>query len=400
MLLWQEAWSRRWPEAQRPLVLGDIRSVLVVRLDEIGDMVLTTPFLRELRRNLPEASITLVVRPAVHNLVALCPYVDRVLAYEHADSRPRSALLAVARGRRFMHQHFGTHHFDLAVAPRWDADPRFATVLAVVSGARWRLGYSERAGAEKPQLSPGLDRLLTHACQPGSVQHEVTRNLDLIRFVGGTVDDDRLELWLSDSDRQLARDFLDSHGVGEHDFLLAFAPGAVNPRRRWPIARFAEVADWSLKSNGGYVVVVGGEEDRGLSEALRTLVGPHVLNAAGQTTLRQAAALMTHCSLFLGNDSGPMHIAAASGLPVVEISCHAELGEPGHDNSPLRFGPWRVKKQFVVQPATALAPCVDACLADTAHCIGSISAGDVIAQAARLLSRPDGDAMLNDKFDT
>ncbi|MBK9239159.1 MAG: glycosyltransferase family 9 protein [Acidobacteria bacterium] len=353
----------------KPIALADVRRVLVIRLDEVGDMVLTSPFLRELRAALPDARITLVVRPSIHNLVELCPYVDSVLTF---DTTSRSAFTAAARARRFVRAHLQSGPFDLAIVPRWDDDPRFASVLAFVSGARHRVGYRERS-------------LLTHVCDAGPEQHEVLRNLDLIRFMNAGVHTEQLELWLGATDEHVAQDLLASHGVQPGGFLLGLAPGAANARRRWPTSGFAEVAAWSLRTHGGHVVVVGGEGDRLLGEHLRDTLGPSVINAAGQATLRQTAALLKSCSLFVGNDSGPMHLAAASRIPVVEISCHPQGGEPDHNNSPLRFGPWGTR-HVVLQPAAPLAPCRTACRAEVAHCIRGISATAVVAHAAALLS--------------
>jgi ADP-heptose:LPS heptosyltransferase len=367
--------------------LSRAERVLVVRLDQIGDMVLTTPFLRELRRNLPQASITLVVRPATHNLVELCPYADRVLAYAPPGWARRPSLLAIAHAERFARRHLRPARFDLAIAPRWDTDADYAVVMALLSGARWRAGYSERVTEDKHVLNRGLDRLLTHVCEGGADRHEATKNLDLVRFLGGSTDDDRLELWLGEADERFAEAFLARHGVRAGDPLLALAPGAGNPRRRWPAAGFGELAAWSRGHLGGFVLVVGGEEDEALGEEVRRRAGAHVINAAGRASLRETAALLKRCRLFVGNDAGPMHLAAASGLPVVAIFCHPRDGDPHHENSPLRFGPWGTG-HVVVRPAGALAPCVGACSSTRAHCIGSVPAADVIAAVARLLAHP------------
>ena len=90
---------------------------------------------------------------------------------------------------------------------------------------------------------------------------------------------------------------------------------------------------WSLAANGGYVVVVGGADEAAAGDALRAQLGPRVINAAGPDNLRRTAALLGRCAMFVGNDSGPMHIAAARGVPIVEVPCHpqaARLNTPTH----------------------------------------------------------------------
>ena len=360
-------------DSGRPLPpLADVKRVLLVRLDSIGDMVLTTPLLRELRRNLRQAEITLVVRPAVQDLVALCPYVDRVLPYADAYARPRSALLAVAHASRFRRRHWRSEAFDLALLPRWEDDAGFSSVLARMSRATRRVGYQGTAR-------------LTHAPSSGPELHEATRNLELIRLLGGTVDDDQLELWIDAADHAFATDLLAAHRVGSHDFVLAIGPGAGHPRRRWPLDRFAEVGAWSLSHNAGFVLVVGGADERAMGNELRSRLGPRVINAAGLATLRGTAALLQRSTLFVGNDSGSMHVAAGVGVPVVEVSCHPEGGAPAHPNSPIRFAPWRVPHR-IARPDVAVAPCVDACASDGPHCISTVPAATVTTQVTHLLT--------------
>jgi ADP-heptose:LPS heptosyltransferase len=116
-------------------------------------------------------------------------------------------------------------------------------------------------------------------------------------------------------------------------------------------------------------------------------VGTTVINAVGQTSLREAGALLTRCHLFVGNDAGPMHLAAAAGLPVIEISCHPLGGSTGQVNSPARFGPWRVP-HVILRPAKAMDPCSDACISHLAHCIQGVSIEQVKEAMTRLLCRP------------
>jgi ADP-heptose:LPS heptosyltransferase len=363
------------PQAGRLPGISTFRRVIVVRLDSIGDMVLTTPFLRELRRSLPQASITLVVRPAVHNLVALCPHVDEVLSYAGADVRPRSAIRALVHARRFGRRHLSHTSFDLAVLPRFQDDAAFAAMVATACGARWRVGYSGSG-------------LLTHVRPSGGSPHEVARSLDLVRFVGGDVMDDRLELWLDDADRQFAAELYAAHGADTADFILGVGVGAGSPRRQWPVERYVEVARWSLANRGGFVLVAGGEDDRESGEQIRAALGPRVINAAGAAPVRGMAALLARCRLFVGNDSGPMHVAAAMGVPVVEVSCHPEGGSPDHENSPVRFGPWRVPHQ-IVRPAAPRLPCLTGCTADAPHCIDGISTDNVTGRIAALSAPAD-----------
>ncbi len=384
-----KAWFHSTGHADKtgPIQAGRVKSVLVVRLDEIGDVVLTSPFLRELRRNLPRAWITLLVRPATRDLVELCPYVNEVLVHEPVDWRHLRAIQAAWRTVRLARSHLWKRGYDLAIAPRWDVDSQFGSMVVFLSGARQRLGYSEKVSDEKSRLNAGLERLLTHAVESGTLKHEVERNLDLIASIGGTVEEDRLELWCGQPDELFADRILAEHGVHDGDLLIAVAPGAGHPKRRWPVGGFAEVGAWVAIHWGGSLVVIGSQDDAQLGRELELRLGRNVINAAGRTSLREAGALLKRCRLFVGNDAGPMHLAAAAGLPVIEVSCHPLGGLPEHPNSPERFGPWRVP-QIILRPAKPLDSCAQACNSRVAHCIQAVSTAQVKDAVALLLPRP------------
>jgi heptosyltransferase-2 len=356
----------------RGVALSQVNRVLVVRLDEVGDVVLTTPFLRELRRNLPQARITLVVKPAVYNLMERCPYVNQVLTYEYSLGLLRRHYRAV----RLAYKHLWRHWFDLAIVPRWDADFHHATFVAYFSGARCRVGYSENVVDYKRYVNRGFDLLFTHLLCDDTLKHEVDHNLDVIRFLGGAVQDTRLEIWLNPEDEVFAKQVLESHRIHSGELLIALGPGKYDPKRRWPLLRFVELGAWLKKEYDARIVVVGGQEEQSLGQGLREKLGDSLINLVGETTLRQAGALLKQCHLYIGNDYGLKHIAAAVGVPVIEINGHPLDGLPSHPDSPRRFGSWGVPNR-VIQPLKALAPCSNACNAGQAHCILTITVEQV-----------------------
>jgi heptosyltransferase-2 len=362
------------------------KRVLVVRLDEIGDAVMTTPFLRELRHNLPEASITLVVKPSIRNLVELCPYVNEVLTYDRGDSRYWGPLQGSWRALRLAYQHLWTRHFDLVVVPRWEIELHHHSLVAYLSGAPGRVGYSQDRVEHGGRFSRRFDPLFTHLLTDHTLKHEVERGLEVIRFLGGVTRDDRLELWVGEEDEFFAEEFLRSHGARFDDTLIAVGPGAGIQRRMWPIANFVELGAWLRRSYQGRLVVLGGMGEESLGEELQRQLGDMVVNAVGRATLRQTAALLKRCRLYVGNDAGPMHLAAAAGVPVIEISCHPPDGSPLHVNSPGRFGPWRVP-HVVLRPETARDACSEGCTSHEAHCILAITVEQVIEAVAKEVSR-------------
>jgi ADP-heptose:LPS heptosyltransferase len=366
------------------ILVQDARSILVVRLDGIGDLVLMSPFLRELRRLNPNAWITLVVGPPLVNLVELCPLVSEVLTFE--PHQRFGKLVRHIRALRLAGAHLWQRQFDLALLPRWDVDHYHSAFVAYLSGAVCRVGYSENVTPWKQQYDRGLDILFTRTLDDRTSKHEAERNLDLLRKVGGTVMDDRLELWLGDEDRETARAALTARGVTGNDLLVSIAPGASHPTRLWPVRRFIDLGRFLQQEFGARLLIIGGPEDRERARELQENLGNAAVSFAGEMTLRQTGALLEHVPLVVANDSGPMHLAAAAGAAVVEISCHPTSGDPLHRNSPIRFHPW-ANKYIVLQPPQAAEPCTSSCEWHEAHCILGISV-EAVREAAQTLLAP------------
>jgi heptosyltransferase-3 len=352
--------------AAEPFTWPGARAIFVIKLDEIGDFVLATPFLRELRRNAPQARITLIVKPAVINLAETCPHVDRILAYDGQTRGLRAwQLRRQWRAWRLARRELRPQHGDVAVIPRWGEDAYNATHLARYSGARAIVAYTEQATTAKRAMNRGFDQLVTHPVPATALVHEVELNLNLIRYFGGAIEDTALDLRLTDDDRAFAATILPDGKT-----FAAFAPGALDPARRWPADRLAALARWLQEVHGLASVVLGGASDPAL---------PGALDLRGRTTLRQAAAMLARCRLFIGNDTGPKHLAAAVGTRVVELSAFRLGGDPNHGNSPARFQAWGVPHRLVQPPFSAGAPLL---------AIDEIPLPTVQAAVADLLAQP------------
>jgi hypothetical protein len=177
----------------------DARSILVVALAEIGDAVLLSPFLRELRRLAPRAHITLVHRPVASSLYARCPFVNRTVTYEPRVARVLRPLVLPFRSRRFVRQLLDGPAFDVAIVPRWDTDHYFATAIAFWSGAARRVGYSGARERSQGEAERGIRRT---AHRRGAQRHGAARSRTAPRTApvhgchpfGGP-----LELWLDEA---------------------------------------------------------------------------------------------------------------------------------------------------------------------------------------------------------
>lgn len=360
----------------RDIDLSQVKHALIVRLDEIGDMVMTAPFLRELRRNLPEAWLTLVVKPSNCNLVELCPYVDEVLTYDRRSHGWLSQFRRHGRALQLAWRHLGPRRFDLAVLPRWNTDLDHGTFLVYYSGAPWRVGYSEKVSELKQRRNKGFDRLLTDVLDHNALQHEVQRNLDVLRFLGAKVQDAQLELWVGEDDEAFARRILHEARVQPRELVVGLSPsGGNSPLKEWPTGRFIELGRRLQEQFGSHLLVIGGPGEETLGREIEREIGSSVTNAVGKTTLRQMAALLKACHLYVGSDSGPMHVAAAVGTPVVALfgaSC------------PHCFGPWGDGHK-IIWSALPCSPCTKTehlhrcshCIHDRPYCMLDITVDQV-----------------------
>ena len=362
--------------------LASARRILVVKLDEVGDFVLATPFLRGLRASAPQARIVLAVRPAVADLAAPCPHVDAVVA-PHPKSGGGIDLRAVTPGAAAAFAEAFRAGFDLTLVPRYDFDRHGATALAANSRARAVLGFSETVTPWKASGNAGFDRAYTHRLTPPPGRHEVEQNLDLLRFAGGVPVDAGVELYLTSEDRAEAARLLADAG-GER--IIAVAPGAAALRREYPPERLAAVIAVAAVALGARVAVLGTGLERAAAERIAAALPGRVLDLTGRTGLRPAAAVIERTAGLIAMDSGPAHLGAAVGVPVAVFSCHPEGGNPNHYHAPERFRPWS-DRALVLRPKTAVPPCTTSCSAGEPHCIAAIDPDEAARAIAALLAK-------------
>jgi heptosyltransferase-2 len=274
--------------------------ILVIQTAFLGDVVLVTPLLRELRRTHPRARLSVLTTPLGASALEGAPFVDERLVFDkNGADRGLGATWRVGRRLRAM-------GFDLAIA----AHRSFRTGLLLrLSGAATRLGFEGAPGAWA----------YTGSVPWRGTDHAVHRYLGLAGPAGGDpkTADARPELRLLESAKGSADTLLRNDGVAQTEPLLAIAPGSTWRTKRWGIEGYAEVTR-RARLLGLTPVLVGSTEDKDVCEAIAVLAGSgHVL--AGRTTVPELAAILARARLLVANDSGTGHVAAAVGTPVVTI---------------------------------------------------------------------------------
>jgi predicted lipopolysaccharide heptosyltransferase III len=297
-----------------------VRRVLVVKLRYIGDVLLCTPVFRGLREAFPRASICALVNAGTEAVLQHHPDVDEVLLVNRPDAK-------VWAGGRYWADQFRLvrrlreHRFDLAL-DLTDGDR--AAFLTWASGARLRVGYN-REGRLR-------GRAYHRVVPVGSgSRHAVVANLEALRVLGLPGRAVAPSLGLPSAVEAAAGDLLTRKGAARDRDRVLIHPGARWWFKAWPTERFAALADGIAEEVGAEVIIGGGPGDMAAAEAIRSRMRRPAICLAGETSVLQLAAVLKHCRLFVGNDNGPMHIAAAVRTPVVALFGPTD---------PAEWGPW------------------------------------------------------------
>jgi len=240
--------------------------------------------------------------------------------------------------------------------------------MMVASGAPRRIAYIDAVNSYKLQCSNNVNHVITEGPTRGVSKHEVEYQLDVLRFLGANPEEPRLEVWTTPDDERFAQKVLARPGLSDKDLLIALAPGAAWAYRRWPTSRFIELGRWLQDRYQAVIIILAGKGERKLAlEIEKGLQDKRTVNLAGQTTLREMAAILKSCKFFVGNDSGPMHVAVAAGVTAVGL-----FGPGDYD----RFKPWG-KDHEVIRLGLTCNPCSENCKFSKALCIQGIAVSQV-----------------------
>lgn len=363
---------------------GSPRSIIVFRLDQLGDLVLTTPLFRELKRMYPGARCTVVAQLQHKAILTTNRNVDEILSLPELKSKwlpGRAGHLASALW--FYWTELRHRRFDLAISPRWDVDESLATMLCVLTEAGKRVGHGAHSSAAKQKINRGFDAAFDVKVPKGPLRHEVDRNLAIIEVLGGRIESRGLEIPLTNNDRKFARELLTHHD--KRSLLVAVGIGGRAAGRKWPLQYYAQcIARLNAQRMVQPVIVCSDEEDAEASAlSVMLAVPPYILSGV---PLRAVCAVLECCDVFVGNDSGTAHLAAAMDCPKVVVSRHPLNGDPEHANGPARFAP-RCSRYRVIQPWLGEGGCQAACRSAEPHCIKGVAVERVVAAAAELLPR-------------
>jgi lipopolysaccharide heptosyltransferase II len=276
----------------------EIKKILFIRIDRIGDLVLSTPVLRNLKNAFPGCKLTVLASSSNHSILFNNPYVDKVIVYNQNQSFFKK-FITVIKLRAF--------EFDYAIDPYPDYELTTA-LIALVSGARGRLGY----GSYGRELFFNIN-----APAPATDRHFIDLTLDILKPIGVIIKDKVPEIFLSEAEKEWSRYWIQNNQIGTKP-IVGIHPGAYYESQRWPAKNFSVLVDKLMKCSQLDFILFGGPQDSNLVDRIRSKIHARVPTFIAKE-LRQFIGLLSTCSILLCNNSGPLHTAVAMKIPTLSF---------------------------------------------------------------------------------
>lgn len=343
------------------------QNILCVRLDSLGDVLMTTPAMAAIKATRPASKLTLMTSAAGATLAPQLAMVDDVWVYDapwlkatapRQNSQPEQAVIEELRSRQF----------DAAIIfTVYSQNPSPTAFMAYMADIPLRLAYCR----ENPY------QLLTDTIrdpEPELTRHEVQRQLDLVASVGYRTADEGLQMTVPKFAHKSISSLLEDLGLSPSQPWVVVHPGASAPSRRYPPELFAEVGR-SLANQGIAVVFTGTADEGELIESIRSQMVAPSHSLVGRLTLAELSALLAAAPLLLSNNTGPVHIAAAVGTPVVDLYALTNL----------QHTPWQVPHRVLFHDVPCRLCYRSVCPEGHHNCLRLVEPEAVVAAVLDLL---------------
>lgn len=302
---------RRPPQPLDTIKLATVQRVLLINSTALGDLLFSTPAIRGLKERFPAWELDIVVQPGLKSLIKPDPHLSHCWTFPGRNWR----LWHLAKTLR-------ARHYDLVIILHGN-DPE-ASLLAWLTGSPFLIGSAR---------SP-LSFAYSH-CVPsgGPLQHAIERRLNFVRPLGVELQDKRMQIYLPPVAKEEAAHILAKHFGSPPTRLMALHPGGSAPYKHWPAENFVALGKFLKQAYQAQLLIISSAGEQILAQTLADRINAPALVTGGGYNLLQVAALLSHCRLFVGNDSGPLHLALALQIPSIAL-----LGA----DDPHRIGPYQV----------------------------------------------------------
>lgn len=355
----------------------DARHVLAIRLDSMGDVLMCTPAMRAIKDASAQRALTLLTSASGAAAADHVPEIDAVIAYA-APWMKTATDPGLPHDLRLI-EALRAERFDGAVIfTSYSQSPLPAAMLCRLAGIPLTLAHCREPAyhlLSHRVPDPEPERML---------RHEVQRQLDLVASIGWQTLDGQLSFAVPRHAPQQVQEILARHGVARPDVagppLLLLHPGASAPSRRYPAPLWVAVADALYERYQRPIIACGDRSERELVHAIASQSRAAVVNLAGKLNLGQLGALITMASVVVANNSGPAHIAAALGTPIV---CLYALTNPQHT-------PWQVRSRVLHQDVPCRLCYRSVCPELHHDCLAGVAPARVVEAVAELLESGTG----------
>jgi len=340
----------------------EIKNIVLMRTDRIGEVLLSSAAVDALKAAYPDARVTFVTSEYSSDLLRGRDDIDEVLTVDTFRKKgwlkEAFSLAAELRKRRF--------DASLVMNPH-----KILHLACFLAGIPLRGGYGRKWGFLLNRKIPDL--------RDKGEKHEVRYAMDLLTTLGVENAEATPRLAVNGEARSSALRTLRGKGLGEDDPYVVLHPGSSNQAKRWPTERFAALAGRIAGELGRRVLIIGSADEKELAGSVKEAAGAGALDIAGEMTLAELAAAIEKADLFIGNDAGPMHMAAALGVPVIAV-----FGRNIPGVGPLRWGPWG-EGDVVFHEDPGCDPCYDTKCPYDYKCLRAVTVDAVFGAARKIL---------------
>lgn len=375
------------------------KNILIVHCDKIGDQVLTSGFIREIRKNFPTADITLISNPMSYPLIEHCPYVNETTFFDDEGRYNMESFTGVLYSiiEYCKKSKLWYKNFNLAFSPKCGQNNFITLLLMWLTGAKERVGFVVNPyGVQQPTYTPTGIRssdevywsnfLLTRPITINDkLLHHEDKMFHILKSVGLKVTNTDLELFLTKEDILVTKDILKN--IPSDKKIVALGISASENNKIYPIEKLLIVLRELIKDNL-FFVILGDYSSKDSARYLTdNLPKDKLLNLTGKTNVREVSAIISQCDYYLGSDTGLTHMAAAAKLPCLVISREAKSTEkklPRGFCENTSYAPWHTKYKIIcldhqLDECETMLPVHGGCHhKNEAHCIAAIDPKDII----------------------
>lgn len=282
------------------------KNILIIKMSSLGDVIHALPFSAALRKLYPQAKISWLVHPQFSGFLPDPPIIDEVIYFNKVEFNKMNLFSKINFLRNFRKE-LHAKKFDLVI----DLQGLFkSAVVAALTGCSNRIGYCE--------MREGSGLVSRAICGEHSQDHVIERYLDVARYLGADIREIEFPLPDLKKEEQSVREKLAEKGFDGDEYVV-FVPGARWETKEWPPKHYAALAD-KIAGSGMYIVLAGGPDEREKAALIEASAETdRIIDLTGQTSLKELAALIKGCKVFISGDTGPLHFAAALKKPLIAM---------------------------------------------------------------------------------